>query len=265
MANFAVAANADTIERANKVMELYAQDGDKKEDVLNRILDLAENESIRGTHPILEENLRGVDATIAILIKQINGVVAGQDALVNNLKNQINAVLEEKNEVINKANLKEEAAAKKEEEAFELAKEAREQISLERKKADDDIFNISKELEQAKREADDAKIIASEKTANNDLLIKKMNEMETDLEEFKELKKLYATLESEISDLKINMREVELQKEIEIEKAISKSERELNKSFEAEKRELDKQIIKLQLENERLNALIAESRKVNEE
>ena len=71
MANFAVAAGIDTIERANKVMELYAQEGDKKEDILNRILDLAENEAVRGTHPELEESLRAVDATVTTLIKQI--------------------------------------------------------------------------------------------------------------------------------------------------------------------------------------------------
>ena len=265
MANFAVAAGADTIERANKVMELYSQDGDKKEDILNRILGLAENEAVRGTHPELEESLRAVDATVTTLIKQINGVVAGQDSRINDLKNQISVVLEEKSDAIIRANLKEEAAAKKEEEAFALAKEAREQIALERKKADDDIYSMSKELEQAKRETSDAKAISEEKTANNDLLVKKMSEMEADLEEFKELKKIHATLENEISDLKIKMREVELQKEIEIEKAISKCERELNKNFEAEKRELDKEVIRLQLENERLNALISKNQDDNEE
>ena len=32
MANFAVAASQETIEKANKIMEIYAQNGDKKED-----------------------------------------------------------------------------------------------------------------------------------------------------------------------------------------------------------------------------------------
>ena len=31
MANFAVAASPETIEKANKIMEIYAQNGDKKE------------------------------------------------------------------------------------------------------------------------------------------------------------------------------------------------------------------------------------------
>ena len=49
MANFAVAASPETIEKANKIMEIYAQNGDKKEDTLLRILDLAEAESVKGT------------------------------------------------------------------------------------------------------------------------------------------------------------------------------------------------------------------------
>ena len=69
MPTFAVAASLETIERANKVMELYYQEGDKKEDTLIRILDLAESESIKGTHPELEGALKSVDATIGTLIK----------------------------------------------------------------------------------------------------------------------------------------------------------------------------------------------------
>ena len=64
MANFAVAASNDTIERANRVMELYAQDGDEKEDILNRIFDLAESESVRGTHELYEESWIATDEEV---------------------------------------------------------------------------------------------------------------------------------------------------------------------------------------------------------
>ena len=57
MANFAVAASAETIERANRVMEVYAQEGDKKEDILIRILAVAEAEATKGTHPELAGDL----------------------------------------------------------------------------------------------------------------------------------------------------------------------------------------------------------------
>lgn len=119
MANFAVAASNDTIERANRVMELYAQDGDKKEDILNRIFDLAESESVRGTHPELEESLRAVDATIGTLIKQINGVVAGQDTRIEDLKEKLNQAIEEKQAALEQAKEREDAAKEREQKAVE--------------------------------------------------------------------------------------------------------------------------------------------------
>ena len=105
MANFAVAASPETIEKANRIMEMYAQDGDKKEDILLRILDLAESESVKGTHPELEGSLRAVDGTIGVLIKQINGIVAGQDSQLSELKKRLEAALEAKQEITEKPTL----------------------------------------------------------------------------------------------------------------------------------------------------------------
>ena len=96
MANFAVAASPETIDKANKVMSTYARDGEKKEDTLLRILNLAEAEYIKGTHPELEESLKSVDATITTLIKQINGIVAGQDNRLAELKKKLDSALDEK-------------------------------------------------------------------------------------------------------------------------------------------------------------------------
>ena len=90
MANFAVAVSHETIEKANRVMEMYTQEGDKKEDILLRIISIAEKESIRGTHPALEGSLKAVDSTISTLIKQINGIVAGQDGQIQDLKEKLN-------------------------------------------------------------------------------------------------------------------------------------------------------------------------------
>ena len=267
MANFAVAAGIDTIERANRVMEIYFQEGDKKEDVLNRILDLAENEAVRGTHPELEESLRACDTTIVTLIKQINGIVAGQDVRFAELKEKLNQTLEEKNQALEAAKAKEEAAKKKEDDANTLIKENKEYVFTELKKAKDEIDAVIKERDQARREAEDAKVIAAEKTSNSDLLMKTMKDMEIDLEEYKNLKKTYSNLEVEHNDLKLKLRESELQTEIEVEKAVSNNERALRKEFETEIRNMDKTNIKSQIEIERLNAdidkLNAEIEKLN--
>ena len=101
MANFAVAASPETIEKANKIMEIYAQNGDKKEDTLLRILDLAEAESVKGTHPALEPNLKAIEKTLGSLLKQINGIVAGQDIQLAEAKEK----LEDKREARDKEKL----------------------------------------------------------------------------------------------------------------------------------------------------------------
>ena len=73
MPNFAVACSVEGKEKADSILKTY-QDalGGKQEDALMRIMELANSEFIRGTHPELEKNLRAVDATISTLIKQIN-------------------------------------------------------------------------------------------------------------------------------------------------------------------------------------------------
>ena len=81
MPNFAVACSVEGKEKADSILKTY-QDalGGKQEDALMRIMELANSEFIRGTHPELEKKLRAVDATISTLIKQINGIVAGQES-----------------------------------------------------------------------------------------------------------------------------------------------------------------------------------------
>ena len=103
MANFAVAASPETIEKANKIMEIYAQNGDKKEDTLLRILDLAEAESVKGTHPALEPNLKAIEKTLGSLLKQINGIVAGQDIQLAEAKEKLDSAIEEKKAALEQA------------------------------------------------------------------------------------------------------------------------------------------------------------------
>lgn len=88
MANFAVAASPETIEKANKIMEIYAQNGDKKEDTLLRILDLAEAESIKGTHPALEPNLKAIERHLALFLNRL--MALWPDRILNWLKQKRN-------------------------------------------------------------------------------------------------------------------------------------------------------------------------------
>ena len=109
----------------------------KEEDILNRIFDLAESESVRGTHPELEESLRTVDATIGTLIKQINGVVAGQDTRIEDLKEKLNQAIEEKQAALEQAKEREDAAK---------------EFEAEIRKADAENVRLQMELEQLKKQ-----------------------------------------------------------------------------------------------------------------
>ena len=173
--------------RGNMLLDLYARDGEKKEDALIRIFDIAEKELVRGTHPELEEKLRYVDGTIEALIKQINGIVAGQDSKIDELKAKLNKAIE--------------------------AKDFADEVS---KKASARVEEAIKERDKARQERDDARSIAAEKSRSNDLLFKQVNDMTSDLDGYKSLRASY-------EDLK----EQSIRAEFEKERAVMNKEREM--------------------------------------
>lgn len=176
MANFAIASSQETIERANRIMGMYQKDGEKKEDTFLRILDLAERESIRGTHPELESSLRSIDGTIATLIKQINGIVSGQDLKVAELTDQLNAAVSEKQVALE--------AAKTDMDAANLLKSnVQKEIEDIRKVSQAQIAKAEQERDAAIRERNDARTIAAEKTKNNELLKQQIEGMKIDFDQ----------------------------------------------------------------------------------
>lgn len=271
MANFAVAASAETIELATKIMELYAREGEKKEDTLLRILKVAENEAVKGTHPELEGSLNAANATIATLIKQINGIVAGQDAQILELKKRLDEALEEKRNALENAKVQTDVALEMQEEAkasitqatidCELARnEAQEKIEAIQKDTAMQVEKANMERDQAIRERDDARTIAMEKVENNDLLMKQLNTLENAIKEYKEqqeinkkkleqLRRENNEVKEEINDLKREAVKAALEAELAIEKAAYSKEREM----QAQLREADK-------ENAKLSAMIEQLR-----
>ena len=208
MANFAVAASAETIERGNRLIEMYKQDGDKsKEETLKRIFDLAESESVRGTHPELEGPLKAADSTIATLIKQINGIVAGQDKQLEECKAKVDKAIADKNTALEEAKADKEAAAEREKAADEAIKKAEADIQMAETKAQGEIEKANNERDQALRERDDARTIADEKTASNDLLMRQMASMEESVEEFKTLQKAHSDLQADYASLQETSKE----------------------------------------------------------
>lgn len=260
MANFAVAASMETIERANKVMEMYARTGDKKEDILIRILELAESESIKGTHPELESSLKSVDGTIGVLIKQINGIVAGQDSQMAELKGKLDAAIEEKRNALEQAKKKSEEAQLRAETAEQTIRQASADIEEARAKAQTLVQVAEKEAatvvekanlerDQAIRERDDARTIAAEKTSSNDLLMRQMATMEQDVtaykclqETHKQLLEAYSSCQSELERKKESFKR--LQDELKELKVENKDIKGKNVTLQEQLHELNKKMVK---------------------
>lgn len=305
MANFAVAASQETIEKANKIMEIYAQNGDKKEDTLLRILDLAEAESLKGTHPVLEPNLKAIEKTIGTLIKQINGIVAGQDTQLAEAKEKLDTALEEKKAALELAKKETEEAQIKTQTAEETIKQAKidittaastaqAEIAAIKQQAKIDIEAANHKCEQAIRERDDARTIANEKTASNDLLLKQMSDMKEDLAAYKSLQEQYKSLQDNFASLQADLKakdtelsnqkkeseaslnaahsDFERQKEtlqaqaaLTTEQAVIAKERELREEYQEQLRQADKENAKLSIQIEQLQKHIKElSDKIND-
>lgn len=252
-------------ERLQRVIDTYKNTedpkGDQQENALLRILDIAESDSIRGTHPELEAPLLAVEATISTLIKQINGIAVGQDSKISSLQEKLNIAIEEKDQAIERAKEDMEKAKDKSDVANRLMTEAavsiknaeenaKSEIEAAKKDAAEQIERAINDKEQACRERDDARTIANEKTASNDLLLKKMADIESDLEEYKQLQRQHKELLENFSNLQAKLTETQLQAEIDKERAIMAKEREMQDLL----RQADKENAKLQAKIEQLQS-----------
>lgn len=105
---------------------------------------------------------------------------------ISRLQEALNAAITEKEQAIAKAQIDMDRAQQNTDLANRLQKEAmdtmnksrggcRAQIEAIKKKTTAQIEKVMSEKEHACRERDDARTIANEKTASNDLLLKKMN------------------------------------------------------------------------------------------
>ena len=253
---------ATASERLMHIIDLYKNledpKGEQQENAILRILDIAESDNIRGTHPELEGPLLAVEATISTLIKQLNGIAVGQDAKISRLQEALNAAITEKEQAITKAQIdmaqqNTDLANRLQKEAMDTMNKAEEdaaaQIEAIKKETTAQIEKVMSEKEHACRERDDARTIANEKTASNDLLLKKMTGMEADLEKYKDLQEQYKELQDKFSALQSQLNESKLRAEIDKERAVMDKEREMQERI----READRENAKLQAKIEQLS------------
>lgn len=233
--------SALTQERLQRALELYKSEADGKRDqqeaALNRILEIVESADTQIKHPQLEESLKATESTISTLIKQINGIAAGQDSHISELQEQLNEAVQVKNEALEKAKEAAEAAKAKQKEAdaviaqavaeVEAVKEqAQEQIEAAKAAAEAQIKVADTERKQALQECEDARAIAAEKEASNSLLLKQMQGMEEEVAAYKQLQKEYQKLNEKVTNLKQEQIKKDAAASLELEKAVMAKERE---------------------------------------
>lgn len=248
--------SATTQERLMKAIELYKSDSDEKrnqqESALNRILTIVESADTQIKHPTLEASLKAAESTVATLIKQINGIAAGQDSQISELKEQLNAAIQAKNEALEKAKEAAEAAKVKQKEAdaaiaqaaaeIEAVKEqAQEQVEAAKAATEAQIKVAETERKQALQECEDARAIAAEKEASNRLLLRQMQGMEAEVAAYKILQKEHEKLKEKVRNLEQEQIKKDAAASLELEKAII-----------AKEREYMAQIAQLEVENKQL-------------
>ena len=267
--------SAFTQERFQKTLESYKNSADdrrdQQENALIRILEIAESEVVRVTHPELEKSLIAVEETIATLIKQINGIATGQDGRIAALQENLNATIEEKQETQEKAQKAISEAQEKIQEANEVIKKAEEdsriaqaeakaQIDAMQQEMEVKIQQMQNDLEQANRECEDARALAEEKSSSNNLLLKQMASMEADVNAYKKLLDDHKKLQTEHAELSSQNEQDKIQARFDLEKAVTAKEHELRDLYEGKLNRLDEAHQKLQADHAALLARVDQDR-----
>lgn len=125
------------------------------------------------------------------------------------------------------------------------------EIEAAKKEAAAQIEKITSERDHAFRERDDARMLAQEKTASNDLLLKQMTDMEADLSAYKTLQQQYKELLEKYNALQVQLKEKEMKAELDKERAVMAKEREM----QALLRQADRESAKLQAKIEQLSSV----------
>ena len=247
----------ETKDKLQQVLEKYKREDDEKQDqqelALMRILEIADNDVVRGTHPELESSLKDVDKTIATLIKQINGIVSGQDNIIFGLRKDNQDIAEKLEKIEASAKERVESANIRTARADELIAVAEEKAKQTKEQAEKEIDSAIKERDAAIKGRLDAEELAKEKTANNEFLLKQVAELKKEAEEYKKMQNQFLELKEELKEKEREIKEIEkeaIQKaetekavaELKKEQAVIEIERKLRKEYQEQLRTADREI-----------------------
>ena len=184
MPTFGIDVSESTKKKANEVLDKYKRPEDRgKEAALLRIMEFAESEIVKGTHPSLEPALASVEGTISTLIKQINGIVSGMDSRFDELEISYNTVLRERDQ------------------ANQQFMQMKKDLAETKKKAEEEVKIANASMKMAQEESKSAKALANEKSENNYLLLRQMKDMEAKANKYDELMSEIKQLTAEKTEL----------------------------------------------------------------
>ena len=184
MPTFGIDVSESTKKKANEVLDKYKRPEDRgKEAALLRIMELAESEIVKGTHPALEPALASVEGTISTLIKQINGIVSGMDSRFDELEMAYNTALRERDQ------------------ANQQFMQMKKDLAETKKKAEEEVKIANANMKMAQEESKSAKALANEKSENNYLLLRQMKDMEAKANKYDELMSEIKQLTAEKTEL----------------------------------------------------------------
>lgn len=269
MGNFAVAASDEIIRKGNDLLDKVSEPGDRKQDALNHIFDMAisllDDDAMKNGGVDVE----ALDASIASIRSQflalIDGkrqIIARKDALLQEEKVSRAQKEAELKDQIETARVYQEAAEKAAQDAEKDAEQARRDADAARDQAASSASLID-EKDKRIHTLEGLLAAAEEKTASCEKLQKDKSEAEAKVQSLlqqlrdqkygydQQISAMKKDHETQIRELNIEMdrRVSDVSKDALLaqEKALSAQERELNKSFMERLREADKESARLQV------------------
>ena len=193
--------------------------------------------------------MRKADETITVLIKQINGIVAGITNEVSELKTQINTAYADRDKETLRAYQLESISAEKE------------------KRYTDEIESLKKEIKNYQKEAENAKTLAEETSKHNSVLLSQISEMKDRIVKAEEIESQNQILKRVNADIEKNLltANIQLQQEQIIsenkEKAYTEIKTRLEKEIQeckAEYKEMQKEFEKYKDESKKAESSLLE-------
>ena len=262
MANFAVAASEETINKGNELLEKLAQPGERKADTLNRIFDIVSNEIDGRAMKQGGIDIQALDASLANIRTMFLASVSGKEQIVTEKDAKIAEIKAMKDQM--EADLRIQlAAAKTEKEQAETAT----QLVVEKDKT---INTLADKLAIAEEKATGYNDLKAEK----EKLQEKCKDLERQLEAEKQtvdqalqsaekeaehrIDVLKAEYERKLSDAARDLQDAKKDAAYALEKAVLDKEREVEKRLNDQLRQADRENARLQAKIETLEAKIEE-------